>query len=113
METAIPEYNANTTTKTSGGKKSTYILSSNGSYVPLASQDTLYSIWIGTNDVGSGALLTDPAKDVSIVNTTACVFDWVKALYDQGARNFLLQNVSPKWLIHRPYELELNLNITR
>ncbi|KAG8740521.1 hypothetical protein FRC12_015973 [Ceratobasidium sp. 428] len=59
----------------------------------------MYSIWIGTNDVGLGALLTDPLKDVSIVNTTACVFDWVQKLYDQGARNFLLQNMTPMWLL--------------
>jgi hypothetical protein len=89
METAIPEYKANVTTKAGH----TYIIGSNGTYVPLASQDTLYSIWIGTNDVGAGALLTDPLPKVSVVNTTACVFDWVKALYDQGARNFLIQNV--------------------
>lgn len=91
MESQIPEYNANVTKKSG----TTYIIGPNGTYVPLASQDTLYSIWIGTNDVGAGtgALLTDPLEDVSVVNTTACVFDWIKALYNQGARNFLLQNV--------------------
>jgi hypothetical protein len=96
LEAQIPEYNANVTTKSTGRPpvKNTYILSRNGTYVPLASKDTLYSIWIGTNDVGAGLLLTDPLKDVSIVNTTACVFDWVQELYDQGARNFLIQNVS-------------------
>ncbi|KAG9086544.1 hypothetical protein FS749_003572 [Ceratobasidium sp. UAMH 11750] len=94
MESQIPQYNANVTTKCNSPTDTTYIISPNGTYVPLASKDTLYSIWIGTNDVGSSALLTDPLKDVSIVNMTACVFDWVKSLYDQGARNFLIQNVS-------------------
>lgn len=96
METQVPEYKANVTKKAG----STYIVGSNGTYVPLASQDTLYSIWIGTNDVGAGtgALLTDPLENVSVVNTTACVFDWVKSLYDQGARNFLIQNMIPLYL---------------
>lgn len=91
LEAQVPEYTANVTVK--APQRTTYIISKNGTYVPLASKDTMYSIWIGTNDVGVGALLTDPLKDVSIVNTTACVFDWMQALYDQGARNFLIQNV--------------------
>jgi hypothetical protein len=53
----------------------------------------MYSIWIGTNDVGHDTLLTNPLEGVSVVNTTTCVFDWIKLLYDQGARNFLLQNI--------------------
>ncbi|KAG9126861.1 hypothetical protein FRC07_001646 [Ceratobasidium sp. 392] len=99
MESQIPQYDANVTTKRNGPTTATYIISPNGTYVPLASKDTLYSIWIGTNDVGAAALLTDPLKDVSIVNATACVFDWVKSLYDQGARNFLIQNMIPLYLI--------------
>ncbi|KAG8696760.1 hypothetical protein FRC08_006956 [Ceratobasidium sp. 394] len=99
LEAQIPEYTANVTTKLVKNQKTTYIMSKDGKYVPLASKDTMYSIWIGTNDVGVGALLTDPLKDVSIVNTTACVFDWVQKLYDQGARNFLIQNMTPMWLL--------------
>lgn len=97
LEAQVPEYSANVTTKGKSG--TTYIIGKNGSYVPLASKDTMYSIWIGTNDVGVGTLLTDPLPDVSVVNTTACVFDWVQALYDQGARNFLIQNMTPMWLL--------------
>ncbi|ELU42898.1 GDSL-like lipase/Acylhydrolase domain-containing protein [Rhizoctonia solani AG-1 IA] len=37
----------------------------------------------------------NPQEDVSVVNTTACVLDWMKVLYDQGMRNFLLQNMIP------------------
>ncbi|KAG8716769.1 hypothetical protein FRC08_008824, partial [Ceratobasidium sp. 394] len=99
MESQIPQYNANVTTKRNSPTDTTYIISPNGTYVPLASKDTLYSIWIGTNNVGSSALLTDPLKDVSIVNMTVCVFDWVKSLYDQGVRNFLIQNMIPLYLI--------------
>ncbi|EUC61475.1 GDSL lipase/acylhydrolase family protein [Rhizoctonia solani AG-3 Rhs1AP] len=91
LETQIPAYTANVTTKSG----TTQIIGPKGTYIPLASTDTLYSIWIGTNDVGAGALLTDPLPGISIVNTTSCVFDWMKELYDQGARNFLLQNMIP------------------
>jgi hypothetical protein len=95
LEAQIPEYTANVTVKSTGKPQQdiTYIMGKNGTYVPLPSKDTMYSIWIGTNDVGVGCLLTDPLPGVSIVNTTECVFDWVQALYDQGARNFLIQNV--------------------
>ncbi|CAE6516430.1 unnamed protein product [Rhizoctonia solani] len=102
LEAQIPEYFANVTVKATTGKprqNTTYIIGKNGTYVPLASKDTMYSIWIGTNDVGVGALLTDPLPDVSIVNTTECVFDWVQELYNKGARNFLIQNMTPMWLL--------------
>lgn len=56
--------------------------------------ETIYTLWIGTNDVGSNALLTgsQPAG-ISVVDTTTCAVNWVKTLYDAGARNFLFQNV--------------------
>lgn len=65
----------------------------------------MYTLWIGTNDVG--ALLTGYEKDgVTIVDTVGCAVDWVTALYENGARNFLFQNVS---IIHQ--ELSRNNNI--
>ncbi|KAG8746662.1 hypothetical protein FRC12_014230 [Ceratobasidium sp. 428] len=93
LESQISEYDQNVTIKTGDPTNSTFIITPNGTYAPLLASDTLYSIWIGTNDVGAEALLTDPLENVSIVNTTACVFDWVKLLYDRGARNFLIQNM--------------------
>ena len=30
----------------------------------------------------------------TVVNTTTCAVNWVKTLYESGARNFLFQNVS-------------------
>ncbi|CCO27140.1 hypothetical protein BN14_01175 [Rhizoctonia solani AG-1 IB] len=55
LEAQVPEYFANVTAKATPGnprQNTTYIIGKNGSYVPLASKDTMYSIWIGTNDVG-------------------------------------------------------------
>jgi len=62
----------------------------------LRPAETLYTLWIGTNDVGVGELLTGQSTPgVNIVNTSACVVSWVKELYDTGARNFLVQNMVP------------------
>ncbi|KAL1747183.1 GDSL lipase/esterase [Schizophyllum fasciatum] len=68
--------------------------------------NTLYTLWIGTNDVGSNALLTGPTRldeagdaivdsDATIVDTITCAVNWVKVLYEHGARNYLFQNMIP------------------
>lgn len=54
--------------------------------------ETIYTLWIGTNDVGSGALLTG-SDNASLVDVTECMVNWVKTLHASGARNFLFQNV--------------------
>lgn len=58
--------------------------------------ETVYSIWIGTNDLGNKGFLTDQqVRGTNIVNYTDCVFDALKQLYDQGGRYFVLQNIAP------------------
>lgn len=60
----------------------------------LPPDETLYTLWIGTNDVGVGELLTGQATSgVSIVNVSQCAVNWIQTLYDSGARRFLFQNV--------------------
>ncbi|KAJ3773828.1 GDSL lipase/esterase [Lentinula raphanica] len=62
----------------------------------LHPDETLYTLWIGTNDVGANALLTGQgAPGVSLVDTVSCAIDWVKVMYASGARNFLFQNMAP------------------
>lgn len=57
--------------------------------------ETIYTIWIGTNDLGANALLTgSDAPDTSIVQVRQCTVDVLKILYESGARNFIMQNVS-------------------
>ena len=58
----------------------------------LNPEEMLYTMWIGTNDVGSDALLTG-SDDASLVDVTNCMVEWVKIMYENGARNILLQNV--------------------
>ncbi|KAI0816994.1 hypothetical protein BC628DRAFT_1094910 [Trametes gibbosa] len=67
----------------------------NGS-LRLSPEDTIFTLWIGTNDVGVSALLTGgQAPGVSVVDTVSCAVDWVKVLYAAGARNFIFQNMIP------------------
>ncbi|KAI0754371.1 GDSL lipase/esterase [Daedaleopsis nitida] len=67
----------------------------NGS-LKLIPQETIYTLWIGTNDVGANALLTgNHAPGVTIVDTVSCAVNWVKVLYESGARNFIFQNMIP------------------
>ncbi|KAL5528983.1 hypothetical protein ACEPAG_4957 [Sanghuangporus baumii] len=57
---------------------------------------TLYSLWIGTNDVGVYALWTgDQSPGVTLVDVIKCATGWVRVLYESGARNFLFQNMLP------------------
>ncbi|KAJ6461035.1 GDSL lipase/esterase [Mycena sanguinolenta] len=66
----------------------------NGSlHVPA--EETIYTLWIGTNDLGVSALLTGSDPGVSLVEVTECMVNWVKALYENGARNFIFQNMIP------------------
>lgn len=64
----------------------------------LNPEETVYSLWIGTNDLGANALITGQPK-ASIVDVAQCMVNWVKVLYDSGARNFIFQNVSG--MLHR------------
>ena len=68
---------------------------SNGSLVGIKQDETMYTLWIGTNDVGPEGLLTGKqAGGVTLVDTVSCAVNWVQTLYNSGARNFIFQNVS-------------------
>ncbi|KAJ8516026.1 hypothetical protein ONZ45_g6636 [Pleurotus djamor] len=71
-----------------------WIKAANGSTVDLDPLRTVYTLWIGTNDVGRNSLLTGKSK-ASIVDVVNCSVSWVKTLYDSGARNFIFQNMIP------------------
>ena len=61
----------------------------------INNDESVYTLWIGTNDIGQSALLTgDQLVGVSLVDVVSCTINWVKTLYDSGARNFIFQNVS-------------------
>ncbi|TFL01910.1 GDSL lipase/esterase [Pterulicium gracile] len=61
-------------------------------------KDTLFTLWIGTNDIGVGGLLDTSGAlpgGSTLVDTSACVAHWVESMYDNGARNFLIHNIVP------------------
>ena len=66
----------------------------NGS-LNVPAEETIYTLWIGTNDLGVSALLTGSDPGVSLVEVAECMVNWVKVLYESGARNFIFQNVRP------------------
>ncbi|KAH7359518.1 GDSL lipase/acylhydrolase family protein [Pyrenochaeta sp. MPI-SDFR-AT-0127] len=58
--------------------------------------NTVYAIWIGTNDLGNNAFLTDSqVKGKTVVDYVNCIYDQVTRLYENGGRYFVLLNVSP------------------
>lgn len=62
----------------------------------LNPEETIITLWIGTNDVGANALLTGSAPTATVANTTECAVNFVKTMFENGARNFLFQNVRSK-----------------
>lgn len=69
---------------------------SNTLYTDRQSDNTVYSMWIGTNDLGAGAFLTDSSLNgTTIPNYVDCVFEKFDTLYKNGARYFVLMNTAP------------------
>lgn len=57
---------------------------------------TVYSIFIGTNDLGNDAFITDSqVAGTNIVNYTECVYNQLDRVYANGGRYFVIQNVAP------------------
>lgn len=76
----------------------TYFSEIHNDTIQLNASETIYTLWIGTNDVGVSALLTGgQMPGVTIKDTTACAVKWLQTLYDNGTRNFIFQNVGLKW----------------
>ncbi|KIW82352.1 hypothetical protein Z517_05379 [Fonsecaea pedrosoi CBS 271.37] len=62
----------------------------------LTAQDAVYALWIGTNDLGVWAFITDsqvPGKVLS--DYTSCIYSVFDKLYASGARHFVLMNTAP------------------
>lgn len=73
-----------------------YLNETNNGTLELNPEETIYTIWIGTNDLGVNALLTgSDAPATSIVEVRQCAIEVLKTLYESGARNFIMQNILP------------------
>nr|POF00943.1 acetylesterase [Quercus suber] len=59
-------------------------------------ESTVYTMWIGTNDLGVGAFLTDDqVPGTTIADYLDCVYDELEKVYQTGARYFVLFNIAP------------------
>ncbi|KAK4449916.1 hypothetical protein QBC34DRAFT_298330 [Podospora aff. communis PSN243] len=63
---------------------------------PRTAENTVYALWIGTNDLGAGAFLTDSqAPGTTITDFVGCVWTVFDAIYKAGGRRFVLLNEAP------------------
>lgn len=65
-------------------------------FLTVPPNETVYSMWIGTNDMGSYAFITDSqVRGTNIVTYMDCVFAQIQRVYDNGGRYFVVQNLPP------------------
>lgn len=58
--------------------------------------NTVYSMWIGTNDLGGDAFLTDSSLNATTIpDYVDCIFDRFDEIYRAGGRHFVLMNTAP------------------
>lgn len=89
LEYEVPAFLADRYTKRNGTDQ-TYFSTA------LSSTNAVYSIWIGTNDLGVGAFLTDAQVDgLTLTDYVECVFTVFDKLYAAGGRSFVLFNNAP------------------
>ncbi|KIX04773.1 uncharacterized protein Z518_05643 [Rhinocladiella mackenziei CBS 650.93] len=62
----------------------------------LTAQSAVYALWIGTNDLGVWAFLTDSQiRGKVLTDYTSCVYEVFDKLYAGGGRRFVLMNTVP------------------
>lgn len=65
-------------------------------YTDRKSDNTVYSMWIGTNDLGDNAFLTDSQLHNTVIpDYIDCIYDKFDAIYKAGGRYFVLMNTAP------------------
>jgi hypothetical protein len=75
---------------------SEYVDENGTKFLDIPVDETVYSMFIGTNDLGNYAFISDAqVAGTTLVNYTDCVFGAIQSLYDNGGRYFVLQNVAP------------------
>jgi hypothetical protein len=64
-------------------------------YTNRKSDNTVYSMWIGTNDLGVGAFLTDSSLNMTTIpDYVDCIYDRFDEIYKTGGRYFVLMNTA-------------------
>ncbi|TVY53076.1 Acetylesterase [Lachnellula cervina] len=76
-----------------------YINASTGTntlYTDRKADNTVYSMWIGTNDLGDSAFMTDSqVNHTTIPDYIDCIYDRFDSIYAAGGRYFVLMNTAP------------------
>ncbi|KAK3374424.1 GDSL lipase/esterase [Lasiosphaeria ovina] len=65
-------------------------------YADRTADNTVYALWIGTNDLGYGGFLSDSqAPGTTITNFANCIWSVFDSIYKTGGRRFVLLNEAP------------------
>lgn len=65
-------------------------------YPNRGSGNTIYALWIGTNDLGIDGILGDAQKPGTTISTFVdCIWDVFDGIYKAGGRHFVLLNQAP------------------
>ncbi|TVY82306.1 Acetylesterase [Lachnellula suecica] len=69
---------------------------SNTLYTDRGADNTVYSMWIGTNDLGVNAFITDSSLHSTLIpDYIDCIYNKFDAIYKAGGRYFVLMNTAP------------------
>ncbi|KAB8264148.1 glycoside hydrolase superfamily [Aspergillus pseudonomiae] len=73
-----------------------YVDAQGNQFLDIPAEDTVYAIWIGTNDLGNYAFLTDSqVRGRVIPDYVDCVYEALDRVYQSGARYFVVMNLAP------------------
>lgn len=65
-------------------------------YTNRRAENTVYALWIGTNDLGFGAFLSDSQAPGTTISTFVdCIWEVFDNIYETGGRRFVLLNQAP------------------
>jgi hypothetical protein len=64
-------------------------------FLELPPKDTVYAIWIGTNDLGFAGFLPQADGQAKVPKYVECVWTVFDKMYAAGGRKFLLMNIIP------------------
>jgi hypothetical protein len=75
---------------------SKYITPNGTKFMDIGQNETVYAIWIGTNDLGNNAFLTDSqVAGTTIPYYIECVYQALDKVYANGGRYFVIMNMAP------------------
>lgn len=67
---------------------------SNQPALKVPADETVYAIWIGTNDLGyAGFLAEQQPHDMPLTALTNCIYEQFDRVYEAGARFFVIMNM--------------------